>query len=159
MLWVSIPLVCLITHWMTIRLWWYCWRCGKQWCFWYGNRVCDTLSWRSDPSMRWWQSFKYLLLEWSSECLAYAHKHWSLWGELYFIYYQYVFADVNFSSFWVSYLTFRKANVVDSVFEPHFSSWVRFCLWTIFICILLTFRSALSFLWLQPLVSIIRLAS
>ena len=154
-------LLYLITHWMTIRLWWHYWRYGKQRCFRCGNGVHDTLFRRSDPSVRWWQSFEYLLLEWTSECLAYAYQYWSLWGEFYFMYSQYVFYDVNYSSFWVSYSTFYKANVVDSrisVFESQFSSWVR--LWTIFfISNLLTFPSALSFLCLQPLVSIIKLAS
>ena len=75
---------------VTIRLWWYYWCCGKQWCFRCGNRVRDSLSWRFDPSVRWFQSFEYLLLEWTSECLAYARQHWSVWGELYFIYSQYV---------------------------------------------------------------------
>jgi len=116
MLCVSIHMIYLITHWMTIRLWWHYWRCGKQRCFQCRNGMRDTLSWRSDPTVRWWQSFEYLFLEWSSECLAYAHQHWSLWGEFYFMYSLYVFqaVDVNFSSFWVSYLTFRKENVVES---------------------------------------------
>ena len=96
-----------LTHRMTIRLWWHYRRCGKQRCFRCGNRVRDAMPGRSDSSVRWWQSFEYVLLEWSSECLAYACQHWSLWGAFYFMYSMFCWCK-NFLVFgWVILLSIK----------------------------------------------------